>query len=121
TGGPLPSPNVRTVPRAVVRRRLPRRISRAINTRNSQSMAPTAKAVSGPLASGGESKCPSESGRNGRVDPDNSFEDRWFPGPFQGQNKTEAAIIDKSGPKPPNIGHFSQITAIRYLRAPPDC
>jgi len=70
-------------------------------------MAPTAKAVSGPLASGGESICPPEPGRDGRVDPNTSFADRRFPGPFQGQNMTEAAIIDKSGTPPPNIGHFS--------------
>ena len=107
TGGPVPSPNLRTVPRALVRHRFPRLISRAISTR-SQSMAPTrnAKAACGRSNSGDSSSGPPEPGRNGRADPALSAAGRRFPGRFQGENMAEAVIMDKSGKTPPNIGHF---------------
>jgi hypothetical protein len=72
-------------------------------------MAPTrnATAASGRLDSGDGSNDPPEPGLDGRVDPTPAPADRRLPGPFQRQNMTEAAIMDKSGNTPPNIGHFS--------------
>jgi len=72
-------------------------------------MAPTrnAKAASGRLESGDVSNDSPEPGRDSRVDPAPTPADRRFPGPFQSQNMAEAAIMDKSGNTPPNIGHFS--------------
>jgi len=74
-------------------------------------MAPTrnATAARGRLDSGDLSKDLPEPGRDGRTDPAPAPTDRRLPGPFQRQNMTEAAIMDKSGNKPPNIGHFPQI------------
>jgi hypothetical protein len=71
-------------------------------------MAPTrnATAVCGRLGSGDGSTDPPEPGHDGRVDPALSLAERRFPGLFQGQNMTEAAIMDKSGNTFPNIGHF---------------
>jgi len=72
-------------------------------------MAPTrnATAARGRLESGDTSNVSPEPGRDGRVDPAAMLADRRFPGPFQPENMTEAAIMDKSGNTPPNIGHFS--------------
>jgi hypothetical protein len=47
-----------------------------------------------------------EPGRDGRVDRTPGSADRDFPGPFQAEKTTDAAIMDKSGNTPPNIGHF---------------
>jgi hypothetical protein len=71
-------------------------------------MAPTrnATAACGRLGSGDASNSPPEPGRNGRVDPIPPSADRRFPGPFQEENMTDAALMDKSGNTPPNIGHF---------------
>jgi hypothetical protein len=70
-------------------------------------MAPTrnAAAACGRLDSGAGSTDPPEPGHDGSVDPAPSFADPRLPGPFQ-ENMTEAAIMDKSGNTPPNIGHF---------------
>jgi hypothetical protein len=72
-------------------------------------MAPTrnATAARGRLESGDASIDSPEPSHDGRVDPAPAFADRRFPGPLQNQNMTEAAIMDKSGNTPPNIGHFS--------------
>jgi hypothetical protein len=74
-------------------------------------MAPTrnAKAAHGRLESGDKSKNSPEPGRDGRVDPALSAADRPLPGSFRAQNMTEAAIMDKCGNTPPNIGHFPKI------------
>jgi hypothetical protein len=71
-------------------------------------MAPirNATAVCGRLDSGDGSNDSPEPGHDGRVDPVPVIADRRLPGPFQRQNMTEAAIMDKSGNTPPNIGHF---------------
>jgi hypothetical protein len=74
-------------------------------------MAPTrnAKAAGGRLDSGVASNDVPEPGRDGRADPAPSAAGRRLPDAFQGQNMTEAAIMDKSGSTPPNIGQLSQI------------
>jgi hypothetical protein len=71
-------------------------------------MAPirNATAACGRLDSGDASNSPPEPGRDGRVDPASLSADRRSPGPFQEENMTDAAIMDKSGNTPPNIGHF---------------
>jgi len=71
-------------------------------------MAPTrdATVVCGRLESADGSNDPPDPGHDGRVDPASSLADRRLPGPFQGQNMIDAAIMDKSGNTPPNIGHF---------------
>jgi hypothetical protein len=66
-----------------------------------------ATAARGRLESGDSSIDSPEPDRDGRVDPALMLADRRFPGPFQNQNMTEAAIMDKSGNTCPNIGHFS--------------
>jgi hypothetical protein len=71
-------------------------------------MAPTrnATAARGRLESGDSAIDSPEPGRDGRVDAP-ALADRRFPGPFEEENMTEAAIMNKSGNTPPNIGHFS--------------
>src|SRR5258708_26454383 len=49
TVGPLPSPKVNRVPRAVVSRRVPRRINRAIAIRSNQSMGQLHTTVAAPI------------------------------------------------------------------------
>jgi hypothetical protein len=74
-------------------------------------MAPiqNAKAARGRLDSGDASNDSPEAGRDGRVDTAPSWVARRLSGAFQGQNMTEAAIMDKSGKSAPNIGHFPEI------------
>jgi hypothetical protein len=71
-------------------------------------MAPTrnATAACGRLESGDASNSSPDPGGDGRDDPIAPAADRRFPGPFQEENITDAAIMDKSGNTPANIGHF---------------
>jgi hypothetical protein len=71
-------------------------------------MAPirNATAACGRLESGDTSNGSPGPDRNGRVDPTPSYADRRFPDPLRNLNMTDAAIMDKSGNTPPNIGHF---------------
>jgi hypothetical protein len=73
-------------------------------------MAPTrnARIAGSRRDSGVASKISPVSGRDGRADPA-PFAGRRLPDPFEDQNMTEAAIMDKSGNTPPNIGQLSQI------------
>jgi hypothetical protein len=72
-------------------------------------MAPTrnAKAAGGRLDSGIASKISPEPGHDGRAEPAPSVAGRRLPNAFQGQNMTEATMMDKSGNTPPNIGQLS--------------
>jgi hypothetical protein len=65
-------------------------------------MAPTrnATAVCARLESGDAAIGPPQPGRA------DSLVDRRLPGPFRAEKIADAAIMDKSGNTPPNIGHF---------------
>jgi hypothetical protein len=66
-------------------------------------LARNATAACARLESGDPTIGPPEPGRAGRAD---SLVDRRLPGPFQAEKIADAAIMDKSGNTPPNIGHF---------------
>src|SRR5689334_20103952 len=106
TAWPSPSPYEEVVPRAVVTRRFPLTTARRNRRSNSQSIAGRRKPRPEPCwIFAGRSTCSPEFGGD-CVDPTLLSVDRCGPGSLRDQNTTDAAIMDKSGNTPPNIGHF---------------